>query len=235
MHHLHAGVAGPQNVPTTAVRAEIDLAVGHQRCAPHHRAKRFASVAFSGFRIEQIKLRTVVDHTELAVDHHRRALADHQLGVKPFFFAREIALQRAVERYDRAHRVADDVFLAVARVDGVANDQRRRVQPPPRERIVPNGFAGARLDGPDLPVARAEHQRGLAAQDAHRRRAVVVSNGEMLVPLIQRSSPVALSSAMNRCAGLARKWYFAESPQPTTTALVITMSSNTTGTFVRPP
>ena len=49
------------------------------------------------------------------------------------------------------------------------------------------------------------------------------------MPFIQRTSPVALSIPRNRWAGRA------VSPQPVTTALAITRSSNTTGMFVRPP
>ena len=158
-----------------ARRADIELAVGHQRAAPDDRAQEPQRPAHrrAGRPVEGVHLGPVLDDVDAVADDDRHRPPGHDpLSLPEAGRVGDLAAAGRPEGGGRTHRGVVEVFLGLGGVDGVADDQRRSVDPPAGELEIPDGLAGAGLEVPDAAVARAEHDRRLAVEHGQRGRAV---------------------------------------------------------------
>ena len=171
-----------EHVPA-ARRTHVEFAVGHEWAAADDRAEQFLRAADCRARlpVERIHLRTVIDeiHTVAEHDRHRPAV-HHALLLPDHVRGRDVARAGRLECRGRSHRCVVEVFLRLRDDHRVAGDERRGVDATARELEVPDGLARPRLEVPHAAVARAEDERGGAAEVGERRRAVGRVFGELL-------------------------------------------------------
>ena len=171
-----------EHVPA-ARRTHVEFAVGHERAAADDRAEQLLRAADRRARlpVERIDLRAIVDEIHAVAEHDRhRPAVHHALLLPDHVRGRDVARAGRLECRGRSHRCVVEVFLRLRDDHRVAGDERRGVDATARELEVPDGLARPRLEVPHAAVARAEDERGGAAEIGERRRAVGRVFGEFL-------------------------------------------------------
>ena len=195
-----------------AGRADVELAIGHQRTATDDRAEELLWLAdrLAGVLVEGINLRAVVDEVDPLPERHRHRPAVHHplllplhrhlcdVGVRAGGAGRSCRSTscrgrwsgwsgwsrwrdcRGVEGSHRSHRRVVEILLGLRHVDRRPLDKRRHVEAAAGELEVPHGLAGARLEVPHAPVARAEDECRLTAEIGDRGGGVGGVFGELL-------------------------------------------------------
>src|SRR5262249_10087962 len=140
---------GRHDVPAAVLLDVVDFAVGKDGRGEIDRAERnLAADLRAVLGIQDKQLARIVGAIELVIDLEDRTFAVGDFELLPDFGRlRHVAHAGCVDSHDGANLRARDVLFAVSRVNDVAINRRRDIQPAPRKLIFPYEFAGSRLQG----------------------------------------------------------------------------------------